>query len=110
MVLPATPLSAFLLCGLLLGGACVSCFRRCRMTLRLSKGQFIDLQQQVAKSLQQKKIYEQMKADSVELAAEAGRTKDGPAARQKKRTRSSRLSNWKQPVQASIFYVSVFVR
>jgi len=56
-------------CGLLLGGVWYQFLSPMQEEITVKQSQFIDLQQQVAKSLQQKKIYEQMKADSVELSA-----------------------------------------
>ena len=80
-------------CGLLLGGAGYQFLSPMQDDIKVKQGQFIDLQQQVAKSLQQKKIYEQMKADSVELAAKLDELKTVLPLDKETDLGSSRLSN-----------------
>lgn len=55
-------------CGLVLGGVWFQFLSPIQDDIAGKQKQVTDLQQQVAKSLQQQKVYEQMKVDSVELA------------------------------------------
>ena len=62
-------LTVAVICGLILGAVWYQYLSPMQDEINTKQKQMADLQQQVAKSLQQEKIYEQMKKDSVELAA-----------------------------------------